>query len=35
MVVGMENVPFEQLGLPFEMDGALDMLRKLYGDLNE
>ena len=26
----MENIPFEQLSLPFEMDEALEMLRNLY-----
>ncbi len=28
-----ENIPFEQLGLPFEMDEALDMLHELYGEV--
>lgn len=28
----VENIPFEQLGLPFEMDEALGLLRDLYGE---
>lgn len=28
--IAMENIPFEQLSLPFEMDEALGLLRDLY-----
>ena len=30
--IAMETIPFRQLGLPFEMDEALTILRNLYGE---
>ena len=29
----LEDIPFAQLGLPFEMDEALGMLHGLYGEV--